>query len=167
MSWLFVAMTRNQGDTVAGDPPTLVVQVDAADQASAFAAAEQAQPNYTATAIVDSGEPPAPGDDSAYETAAQTAATAKLEATNQANLLHERNRWLAQTDPYMLAPANFPSDMPADVQAAITANLAAIQTWRQQLRDWPSTVTDWTQPPPLPTPPSITLPSGRQLIIVT
>jgi hypothetical protein len=169
MSWLFVQMTRNPGDVVASDPPTVIVMVDAADEASAFAAAEQARPNYTAAALVESGEPSPPGDDSAHQTAAATAAATRTAATNQATLIHERNRWLAQTDPYVLPTASLPSDMPADVLAAIadSANQAAIAAWRQQLRDWPGTVTDWTNPPPLPAPPSIPLPSGRQLIIVT
>lgn len=90
-------------------------------------------------------------------------------AANQASILHERNRWLAQTDPFVLPTASLPADMPADVLAAISdsGSQQEILAWRQQLRDYPSTVTDWARPPALPTPPSIPLPSGRQLIIVT
>lgn len=87
--------------------------------------------------------------------------------SHESSLLQMRNRWLAQTDPYLLQPATFPQDMPGEVQTAITGNLAAIETWRQSLRDYPGTVTDWTRPPALPSPPAILLPSGRQLIIVT
>jgi hypothetical protein len=92
-----------------------------------------------------------------------------VRATNQGNILHQRNRWLAQTDPYVLPVPSLPADMPQDVLTAISDknNQAAIMAWRQALRDYPLTVTDWARPPALPPPPPIPLPSGRQLIIVT
>lgn len=92
---------------------------------------------------------------------------ASVAATNKANLLHQRNRWLAQTDPYVLPVPSLPADMPQDVLDAISKNQQTIIGWRQALRDYPGTVTDWTRPPALPSPPPIPLPSGRQLIIVT
>lgn len=97
---------------------------------------------------------------------------AKVAATNKAMVLHQRNRWLAQTDPYVLPDASLPADMPADVLSVLTAEGTPsvqdqIKTWRQALRDYPATVTDWTAPPPLPAAPQITLASGRALIIVT
>lgn len=103
--------------------------------------------------------------DQAAAAAAAQAATQRLGFANQATLLHERNRWLAQSDPYVLASP--PPDMPADVASAVKSGQAALLAWRQALRDWPTTVTDWTAPPPLPAAPTITLPSGRPLIIVT
>ena len=97
---------------------------------------------------------------------------AKLAASNKAALLHERNRWLAQTDPFVLPEPALPADMPADVLGVLTAGGTPsvrdqITAWRQALRDYPGAVEDWTQPPPLPAPPAIKLPSGRNLIIVT
>lgn len=96
-----------------------------------------------------------------------SAETARTIAVNQGTLLRQRNRWLAQTDPYMLPVAAFPTDTPAEIKTAISNNLDAIRIWRQKLRDWPATVTDWTQPGELPAPPTITLASGRSLIILT
>lgn len=94
---------------------------------------------------------------------------ASVRAANEENVIHERNRWLAQTDPFVLPTASLPADMPSDVLTAVadSANQDAIKTWRQALRDYPSTVTDWAQPLALPAPPAIELPSGRLLIIVT
>lgn len=94
---------------------------------------------------------------------------ASFRVANEQNLIHERNRWLAQTDPYVLPTASLPADMPSDVLTAISdsANQSAITAWRQSLRDYPSTVSDWARPPQLPSPPTIELPSGRALIIVT
>lgn len=97
----------------------------------------------------------------------QTTESATVAATNQQTLLHQRNRWIGETDAYMLPADAFPSDMPDDVKEAISTSQSAIAEWRQQLRDWPATVADWTAPPALPQPPQITLASGRQLIIVT
>ena len=73
-----------------------------------------------------------------------------IAAENKATILHARNRWLGETDAFMLPTPSFPSDMPAAVQQAITSNLSEIEAWRKQLRDYPTTVTDWTKPPPLP-----------------
>lgn len=117
----------------------------------------------------DTPQPPPPAMPASPDAiAAEKAAAAQvLTATNQANVLHQRNRWLAQTDPYVLPTGALPSDMPADVLDAIKASQSQIVAWRQQLRDYPGSVTDWTKPPPLPAPPNIPLSSGRQLIIVT
>ncbi len=99
-------------------------------------------------------------------------ARATLAATNRATILHERNRWLTETDPYVLPVSSLPGDLPGDVLGVLAAQGTPsvqdqLRAWRQQLRDYPATVTDWTNPPPLPAPPNITLPSGRALIIVT
>ncbi|MDE2105126.1 MAG: hypothetical protein KGL39_48305 [Patescibacteria group bacterium] len=100
------------------------------------------------------------------------AETATLAAANKATLIHERNRWLAESDTYVLPPAALPPDLPADVVAVLTAGGTPspqdqLKAWRQALRDWPSTVADWTNPGPLPSPPSLTLASGRPLLILT
>ena len=97
---------------------------------------------------------------------------ARVAATNKASLLHERNRWLTETDPYVLPVPSLPSDMPGDVLNVLAAQGTPsvqdqLKAWRQDLREYPATVTDWTAPPPLPAPPNITLPSGRPLVIVT
>ena len=105
--------------------------------------------------------------DEAAAAANETAEQAALAAANQRSLIQQRNRWLVETDAYLIPAASAPPDMPTDVQAAVTANIAAIKSWRQQLRDWPATITDWTKPGSLPAPPNIALPSGRQLIITS
>lgn len=99
------------------------------------------------------------------------AAAAEAEATlvaevNEATTLAKRNRWLLETDPYNLTGATV-TDIPSDVTSTVEKNLAAIQAWRQELRDYPDSVTDWATPPPLPSAPAISLKSGKPLFRLT
>lgn len=66
----------------------------------------------------------------------------------------KRDRWLAQTDVLVLPTAALPTDMPQALKDAIAANAPAWKTFRQALRDYPSTVTDPLVPPDFPQPPS-------------
>lgn len=64
----------------------------------------------------------------------------------------KRDRWVAQTDWIV---ATLPPDLPAAIADAVTANLAAWNTFRQQLRDLPEATTDprtavWPTPPAAP-----------------
>ena len=113
-------------------------------------------------------------EDAAYDPIRERVAAAqgKAAVTNMATLLHTRNRWLVETDTYVLPVDALPADMPNEVKAVLAAQgtptvQQRIETWRAELRAYPATVTDWTTPPPLPSPPDIRLPSGRALIIVT
>lgn len=112
-------------------------------------------------------DPPTWDEVVAWHSASSSAAARVLAGTNKAVILHQRNRWLTETDPYMLPAPSFPTDMPQALVDAITAHLALLQTWRAQLRDYPSTVTDWTSPPPLPSPPAIQLATGGTLVLVS
>lgn len=84
------------------------------------------------------------------------AAAAAADAQRQRAIVElrmQRDRWLAQTDALMLPDAALPSDMPQAVKDAVAANRAKWATFRQQLRDYPSTVTDPLNPPAFPTQP--------------
>lgn len=138
------------------------------DGTTAFRAESGEEVTYDQVGIT--GPPETVDEWNARQTEAAAEVSAALERaalTNQQTLLHTRNRWLGESDAYMLPTNAFPADMPDEVKQAIAGNQAELEAWRKQLRDWPSTVTDWADPPALPAPPSITLTSGRQLIIVT
>ena len=82
---------------------------------------------------------------------------AQLQATRtraRMGLRAKRDRLLAQTDVFALPDSALPDDLPAAVRDAIVNSRPAWRAFRQQLRDYMSTVDDPLAPPPMPEQPA-------------
>lgn len=93
----------------------------------------------------------------AIDQAAHAANTEAAVGRAWVELRMKRDRWLAQTDAFFVAP--LPSDFPADKVKAIAANVDDWKSFRQALRDLPANTDDPSDAvwPPVPAAPQIYL----------